>query len=218
MSLLLMTDSKFNGKYLRYESDDTIDNTTIIILSDRVRLDDEFRKNTVSASFALPSASTILEIDHDRDTKVSSNSSFINHYYHELESEHMLFFSRLIYTVITNGKKMFVIVTSDKEDRGLNLLKIIGNWIYKKFKYHAHIYKKSYDNLLDINVKVNKIEKKCIKNISKFKKTYPKRYYEGITEKEFKYEAKQFGVWDKYRTRADMIEDILFLIDMGEGK
>lgn len=218
MSLLLMTDSKFNGKYLRHESEDTIKDTTIVVLSDKVRLDDEFRSQIVDGSHALPSVTTIMEIDGDNDVKLSSNSSYINHYYEELESEHMLFFARLIYMVITNSKKMFLIVTSDKEDMGLNLLKIIGNWIYKKFKYHAHVYKKSYDNLLDINVKVDKIEKKCIKNISKFKKTYPRKYYEGITNKEFKFEAKKFGVWDKYRTRADMLEDILFLIDMEDGK
>ena len=169
MSLLLMTDSKFNGKYLRHESEDTIKDTTIVVLSDKVRLDDEFRSQIVDGSHVLPSVTTIMEIDGDNDVKLSSNSSYINHYYEELESEHMLFFARLIYMVITNSKKMFLIVTSDKEDMGLNLLKIIGNWIYKKFKYHAHVYKKSYDNLLDINVKVIflSLRKLILENITK---------------------------------------------------
>lgn len=171
-SLIITMDSKsFIEEFSPRIGPDFVLDSSIIVVGKRIKVGTRYTDIVTKMTSMMPDPTTIVMcVNSKKDTKLKSNSLYLEEYLKTLDTN-KLAFAKILKKMLKKEKHL-IILTSEKENKTLNLLRIITYWLYSRFEYFAIPYKDGdfiyadFFNLFDDKV----IKKRCNKIIKKAKK------------------------------------------------
>ena len=211
MPIVYMNSKEFLKYFIKNESDKTILDASYLLASNRIRYWREY-KDQCQVMF-VPSDRTIMEIHDEHDIYSGRNSDYINRYFDQLDRLKL----SIALTIKTTEKEKLnvIILTTPREEKGYNHLKLIQEWVYDNFNgYKIYHYSKNdrlsnYPDNLDIIDFCNSIIKKERKKKKKklLSNTKGQReYFSSLGKKKLKKLLKKEGIYLHGMDEAEMID------------
>lgn len=214
--MIVYMDSRVFGElYLDNEKDPEILKAQYVVVSTRIRRKtsengDKWQNITIQSMQLFPNQNCMNAYDTDE---------FMHEYYHQLD-EHKGFLAYLVNAVAKDPSINVVLISSEREEKHFNCLKIIAQYIWDTFKFPVYNYAlyvygcdiQEYDEEKVIK-RTNKVLEEMVKERRRTFKVsgdYNRllKEYERMSTKELRKLLKKEELYEDSMSRDDMLEVI----------
>ena len=208
MPLICMNSKEFFKYFIKNESDKTILDASYLLASNRIRYGRKY-KNQCQVLF-VPEDRVVMKLHDEDDILSKSNSDYVNAYYNQLNKTKLLM-ALTIRTVEEEGI-LAIILTTNREERGYNHLKLIQKWVEDNFNGYKIIRYKKNTRVSDCpnNPEIIQTCNSIIKNEKKKKKKKMLSSERGQRE--------YFSTMGKKKLKKLLIKEGIYLSGMDEAE
>ena len=211
MPLSCMNSKEFLKYFIKNESDKTILDASYLLASNRISYGRDYKDQC--QTLFVPDNRVIMSMHDEYDICSKSNSEYVNRYFHQLDKSKLLM-ALTIKTVEEEGI-VAIILTTSKEEKGYNHLKLIQEWVYDNFDgYRIIRYKKDTrvskcpknPEIIDFCNSVIKKERKEKKKKLMSSPKGQREYFSTLGKKKLKKLLKKEGIYLPGMDEAEMID------------
>lgn len=210
MPIIMMTSKRFIEDFIRREPPDVILDASFIIASERIKYGVKSKNQCMKALY--PIADVIIKISDEKKINYKHNSEFIDAYYKQLDTEILTLATMVKFSMMK--KNLVIILTTTKENRVFNHLKLIQRYVAGTFGYYIQEYNPK-EAIIEQNIDTDILNKcnKVIKDVKKknlkqsLKSVHGSRQvFSSMKKKKLKSLLKKANLYSSDMTKEEMIE------------